>query len=481
MFSLTTSIFALAAATSVLADTSALVPRAAISSSATGTTDGFYWSFWTDTPGDAQYTNGAGGEFSVTWSGNKGNFVAGKGWSKASGQSIAYTADYAPNGNSYLSVYGWSQNPLIEYYITENFGTYNPSGGATLKGTLVSDGSTYDVYTNQRVNAPSIEGTSTFTQYWSVRRDKRSAGTVTVQNHFDAWAGFGMPLGTYAEMILAVEGYFSSGSATVTISEATNTTETASTSSAAAAKTSSVVVAPVASSSAVHSAPVASSSSVKYSAPVVKSSSTTLVISTSSAVPTTAAPTPSSEAGPVSSSIASTTSVVTTAPIVSAVKTSYHHRGHRTKSSSVAAPVSSSVVVAPVSSAATVAPYPSASSGSSVYAPTGSGTGAPVAQYPTASASSFVNSPTGTGSAVAPVSSNGTEGVSPYPSSNLLIGRVADCEISARSCMCTPSSEGIFAQSRRGYEIAMSRYSFLTSIECSLVTTRSARHLPLRI
>jgi endo-1,4-beta-xylanase len=108
---------------------------------------------------------------------------------------------------------------LIEYYIVENFGTFNPSSGATKKGTVTTDGDTYDVYTNQRTNAPSIEGTSTFQQFWSVRRNKRSSGTVTLAAHFNAWAGFGMKLGSHDYQILAVEGYFSAGSADLTVSE----------------------------------------------------------------------------------------------------------------------------------------------------------------------------------------------------------------------------------------------------------------------
>lgn len=111
------------------------------------------------------------------------------------------------------------RNPLIEYYIVENFGTFNPSSGATKKGTVTTDGDTYDVYTNQRNNAPSIEGTSTFQQFWSVRRNKRSSGTVTLANHFNAWSGFGMKLGSHDYQILAVEGYFSAGSADLTVSE----------------------------------------------------------------------------------------------------------------------------------------------------------------------------------------------------------------------------------------------------------------------
>jgi len=134
-------------------------------------------------------------------------------------RTITYTGTYQPNGNSYLAVYGWTRNPLIEYYIVENFGTFNPSSGATKKGTVTTDGDTYDVYTNQRTNAPSIEGTSTFQQFWSVRRNKRSSGTVTLAAHFNAWAGFGMKLGSHDYQILAVEGYFSAGSADLTVSE----------------------------------------------------------------------------------------------------------------------------------------------------------------------------------------------------------------------------------------------------------------------
>lgn len=134
-------------------------------------------------------------------------------------RTINFSGSYNPNGNSYLSVYGWTTSPLIEYYIVENFGTYNPSTGATLKGTVTSDGSVYDIYQTQRVNAPSIIGTATFYQYWSVRRTKRSSGSVNTATHFNAWKNLGMSLGTYNYLIVATEGYYSSGNADITVCE----------------------------------------------------------------------------------------------------------------------------------------------------------------------------------------------------------------------------------------------------------------------
>jgi len=184
----------------------------------TGTSNGFFYSWWTDGSGAGDYENKAAGEYSLTWSGN-GNLVGGKGWQPGLVHNITYNGTFNCPGNGYLSVYGWTKNPLVEYYITDSFGTYDPSSAASKKGTVTSDGGTYTILETTRTNEPSIVGTSTFQQYWSVRQSHRTSGTVTLANHFNAWAALGMKLGTFDYQIVATEGYHSTGSSDITVSE----------------------------------------------------------------------------------------------------------------------------------------------------------------------------------------------------------------------------------------------------------------------
>jgi hypothetical protein len=182
--------------------------------------NGFFYSFWNDaTSGTASMTLGPAGNYSTTWS-NVGNFTAGKGW--ATGQEdrvVQFSGSFDGGSNGFLAVYGWTKNSLVEYYIVENHGDWTPPGGVS-KGTFTSDGGTYDIYETTRTNQPSIVGTATFQQYWSVRSTKRSSGIVTFANHVAVWKSKGMKLGTVWDyQILETEGYHSSGSSNITVNE----------------------------------------------------------------------------------------------------------------------------------------------------------------------------------------------------------------------------------------------------------------------
>jgi len=206
-----------------------------LTSNSTGTHNGYYYSFWKDN-GDASFQLLEGGRYKSQWnSGN--NWVGGKGWNPgAANKVVSYSGSYNVDNsqNSYLALYGWTRNPLVEYYVIESYGSYNPSScnGGTNYGTFTSDGASYNIRKCQRVQQPSIEGTQTFDQYFSVRNPKKGFGAINgninTGNHFNYWRSQGLNLGSHDYMILATEGYQSRGSSDLSVREGPGTGTTSS-------------------------------------------------------------------------------------------------------------------------------------------------------------------------------------------------------------------------------------------------------------
>ena len=205
----------LAAATAALPGTAKAAT--AICSNQTGTNGGYYYQMWSAGQGSACVTLNSGNSYSTTWSGI-GDFVAGVGWNPGNSSTKTFSGSLsASGGTSLVSLYGWSTNPLVEYYVIENYVGSPPTAG-TYMGQVTSDGGTYNIYEHQQVNQPSIQGTATFEQYLAIRTSPTSSGTITTQNFFNAWASHGMNLGTLNYQILATESFGGgSGSSNVTV------------------------------------------------------------------------------------------------------------------------------------------------------------------------------------------------------------------------------------------------------------------------
>ncbi|MCL1884584.1 MAG: glycoside hydrolase family 11 protein [Defluviitaleaceae bacterium] len=190
-----------------------------------GRVNGFDFEAWTDdrgAEGMVMYVY-SDGTFSGVWTQTYNTlFRTGRRWpnhalptvSSVGNISLRYDVPIFTSGGgaTYLTVYGWTRSPLIEWYIVERFIDWTPAnsvpnntahltppqqfGNYTWHGMLEANGGVYDIMTGWRINQPSIDGTATFLQIFSVRRGSQgnrnqsnpTAGTIDVSAHFEAWS-----------------------------------------------------------------------------------------------------------------------------------------------------------------------------------------------------------------------------------------------------------------------------------------------------
>lgn len=169
-----------------------------------GTNNGYFWSLYRE-GGSANITFGSGGNFAISYS-NVNDVVGGKGWNPGSARTIGYNVGALSGSYNFVGIYGWTTNPLIEYYVAEK----GSMTGGTFVNNMSSDGHSYSFYKSQRVNAPSIIGTATFWQYkdtWGGAPTGQNR-SVNMANHINNWRSRGgQGFGNYNYMILALEAW----------------------------------------------------------------------------------------------------------------------------------------------------------------------------------------------------------------------------------------------------------------------------------
>ncbi len=187
-----------------------------ICSNQTGTESGYYYSLWENGTGSACLTYN-GSAYSTSWS-SIGDFTAGVGWNPGNTNTVNFTSSVSDSGGTALvSVYGWMTNPLVEYYVEENW-SGSPNGTGTNLGTFTDGSSTYTLYEHQQVNQPCITGNScTFEQYIAVRSSPTSSASVNMANVEAAWRAKGLSVGTMNYEIVGSEAY-GGGTGSTTIS-----------------------------------------------------------------------------------------------------------------------------------------------------------------------------------------------------------------------------------------------------------------------
>jgi endo-1,4-beta-xylanase len=140
------------AALGLAASTSDIKTRSeTITDNQTGNYGGYYFSKYVET-GSNTFTIGTG-TYNLQWTSANTDVVAGIGWATGAARSVCHhllhqelssplcsTINYSgfidADNDSLIAFYGWTAGPLVEYYVIETYGTYNPGSAGIHLGTV---------------------------------------------------------------------------------------------------------------------------------------------------------------------------------------------------------------------------------------------------------------------------------------------------------------------------------------------------------
>jgi hypothetical protein len=192
-------------------------------SSSQGGTNPLAWQVWSNGGSPGTVTIFSTPAFSATWN-NSSNYLGRLGyeWGNSGGAYTTHgkiTAQFASkktgssNGSwSYVGMYGWTTNPCIEWYIVDDsYSTMpiNPGNCANMSNSPLSiDGGKYTMCKRNTsgTGGDRCGGAGNWNQYYSIRQNNRTCGTISVSAHFDAWAAAGNSMaGNLLEVKILVE------------------------------------------------------------------------------------------------------------------------------------------------------------------------------------------------------------------------------------------------------------------------------------
>jgi endo-1,4-beta-xylanase len=127
--------------------------------------------------------------------------------------TVNFDAELSMEGNSYISIYTYFDF-YWQAFIVDNWSLWRPKYGVS-KGTVTIDDGIYDIYYNEVTNPPNIHGIAKTKEFWSVRREKRSKGSISVGEHLKIWKKNGLDFTNIHSIAFQVEAYQSSGTANV--------------------------------------------------------------------------------------------------------------------------------------------------------------------------------------------------------------------------------------------------------------------------
>jgi hypothetical protein len=205
-------------------------------SSVNGTVNGLNYGIWTNGSGGTITVYPNAHAFSASWN-NSQDFLAhlgldfrpGKAWTEYGTIAANYVEKKSGSGGGFsmIGMYGWTQNPCVEWYINED--SYNGLG-ARGNVTVTIDGGTYYLSTvtttgTGGANACESGHQGSWTQMISTRKGARTCGTVTVSDHFKAWEAQGWKLGVLTMVHINVEVGGGVGSIDFPVAEVTTTSK----------------------------------------------------------------------------------------------------------------------------------------------------------------------------------------------------------------------------------------------------------------